>query len=322
MMFHSRFRVWVVVCGVVVGGWAWPASSVAGLFGCNSCATPVVAAPLAVAPAYTAAYAPAYTAAYAPAYTAAYAPAYTAAYAPACASCPSQTCGYMPTPIYRTLYRPAVASYGVTTYRPLFGGWTYEARMVPYATYQPVYTPAPVAAYSGCTSCVNYSSYNAYSPCAAGGCGTVSFAAPSSGCSSCAAPAATVVTAASPTVMVPAPAMAPAPGMAPAAASQPMMTPGNSAAPPQTSGGSPPPSGVEPPRTFEERADKPMGEPEIKPIPQADTHLNSMPAPLLPDPRDRTASRPAYSAARTLFVASPVQASAVLDNDGWQPARD
>ena len=89
----------------------------------------------------------------------------------------------MPTAVYRALYQPAVAtayqpvyqpaapcttcaSYGVTTYRPAFG-WTYQARLVPYTTYRPVYTAAPVVAYSGCSSCASYS------PCTScGACGT------------------------------------------------------------------------------------------------------------------------------------------------------
>jgi hypothetical protein len=257
-----RKQVLMIVCVLASAVLMMPAISAAQC-GCQSYAAPVAMAP-------------------------AYAPAYTSYAVP--------TTAYMPTAVYRALYQPAVTtaympvyqpavayapttSYAVSTYRPLFG-WNYRTRLVPYTTYQPIYSPAPVVAYSGCSTCANYGSYNGCSSCSSGACGTtVNYETPASSCSSCAAPA---------TVVTPSPA---APSYAPNAT---------------------------PPKTFqEEKAQKPSTEEELKPIPQGDTHLNSMPSPLLPDPRDRTASRAVYTSARVTLVANPTPS-----NDGWQPARD
>ncbi len=229
-----------------------------------------------------------------------YAPAMAA---PACGTCVPQTCGYMPTVVYRALYQPAVVTayrpvvyqpaapcntctgYAVTTYRPAFP-WASQGRLVPYTTYRPVYAATPVVAYMGCNSCASYSPCDSCSPCG-GGYGTVTYGAPTSGCASCAAPA---------TVVAPAPS-----------------TGGGEAAPAM---------GTAPPKTFQEKVEKPATEPDLKPIPQTDTRLNSMPAPVLPDPRDRTAARLVRTPARVELIASSVQASPSQDNDGWQPARD
>ena len=215
----------------------------------------------------------------------------------------------MPTVVYRALYQPAVVTayqpvigcntcsgYAVAAYRPAYP-WAYQGRLVPYATYMPVYTAAPVAAYASCNSCASYSPCTSCNSCAScsscGGGGTVTYGAPAPACASCTAPPVT----APPTIVTPAP------------------NAGYQAAPPAAY-----PQGAAPPRTFQERTEMPATEPEIKPIPQTDTHLNSMPAPLLPDPRDRTAAQPAYPSARVAMVASPIQVAPLQDSDGWQAA--
>ena len=258
-MMKPKIRVLTVVCCFTTAMLIMPTMSVAGGFGCQSCATPV-----AVAPTYT--------------------------------GCVTQTCGYMPTAVYRALYQPRVvtayrpvyqpavaysaySNYAVTTYRPWYSGWSYRARLVPYTTYQPVYRAAPVVAYTGCSPCVSSNPCNSYSPCAGGACGTVTYGAPASGCSSCAAPATSIT---------------------------------------------PAPQNAAPPKTFQEqeKVQKPTTETELKPIPQSEMQLNSTPAPLLPDPRDRTASRTVHSSARITLVGNPVETPTIQSNDGWQPARD
>jgi len=69
------------------------------------------------------------------------------------------------------------------------------------------------------------------------------------------------------------------------------------------------------PKTFQENVKKPATNEDLKPIPQTDAQPNSMPMPLLPDPRDRTASR-----IRTASWPSP-DVSARNDG-GWRPSRD
>jgi hypothetical protein len=235
--------------------------------------------------------APVYSTSYAPAYVA----PYTVGYAPVATA-------YMPGVVYRSLYapRPQVAyrpvigyntyytGYGVTTYRP---AWNYPARLVPYTTYQPVYSAAmPVVSYMGCSTCPSYSACDTCSPCSSGSCGATTYAAPA--CSSCAAPATTVT----PT--------------------------------PYTSNGDTAPSLNSVPsngalqKTFEEKTQKPVAEPEVKPIPQTDGKPSSMPMPSLPDPANRTAARSDYAPSRVQLTSATVEASPVLSNDGWLPARD
>lgn len=223
----------------------------------------------------------------APAYTTYMAPTYTTYMAPNYA--------YMPTPVYQATYRPTYAayapvyqSYAVTTYRPLFGGW-HTTRMAPYTAYQPAYAyTAYQPAYAPTSSVAYYgcSTCPTYTnECSScSSCGTVSYASPTSGCTSCAATA-------SPTVVSPAP-----------------VSNGNQATPP---------------RTFEEKTQKPVAEPDVKPIPQTEMKFNSMPSPLLPDPRDRTVNTSAVRMpVRVALTASSSQAAPAKDNDGWQPARD
>ena len=246
------FRVLAVACVVALAVAMMPAVSMAQ--GCASCAAPV-----AVAPTYTSYYAPT---SYMPGVV------YRAMYSP------TVTTAYMPVAQPAVAYAP-VTSYAVSTYRPLFS-WNYRTRLVPYTTYQPVYTAAPVVASPVCSTCVGYSPCNScvgYDSCSSGACGTVSYVAPASGCSSCTA---------APTTVTPAPQEA------------------------------------APPKTFQENVQKPevQPEPELKPIPQTETHLNSMPAPLLPDLRDRTASRNVYPSIQVSYT------SPAASDDGWQPARD
>jgi hypothetical protein len=263
-MMKTTFHILTIAGVFALASLMMPATSQAGC-GCHAAAVaPVYAAP-------TTAYMPTTV------YQALYAPTVTTAYMPA----------YQPAGAYN-----AYTSYAVTTYRPLFG-FGYRARLVPYTAYQPVYAAAPVVAYSGCSTCANYGSYempiaSGCSTCANYGsyevptcsgcssCGVVSDAMPTSTCSSCAAAS-----------------VAPATTVTPA------------------------PQSATPPSTFQENVQKPTTNADPKPIPQTETHLNSMPSPLLPDPSDRTASRPVYSSARVLLVAHPTD-----NNDGWQPARD
>jgi hypothetical protein len=235
-------------------------------------------------------------------YSASYAPAYAA---PSTVGYVGPNTQYMPTVVYRALYQPAVTTayrpvigyntyrgYPVTTYRPWLG-WNYPARLVPYTTYQPVYSSAvPVVSYMGYNSYPSYSACDSCSPCggsacSSGSCGTVTYGAPASSCSSCAAPATTVTPA------------------------------------PYTGNGETAPSlNSAPQKTFEEKTQKPVAEPDLKPIPQTDGKLNSMPTPSLPDPSNRTASRSDYSAARVQLTSATIEVAPVLGNDGWQPAKD
>ena len=216
----------------------------------------------------------------------------------------------MPGVVYRALYPPAVVAYRpvaacntcvgygtVTTYRPFLG--TYETRLVPYTTYyRPVYAPAVAYAYSPCTGCgscaagcSSCSSCNGCSSCAGGACGAATYETPAPGCSSCGAGA---------------PSLPP-----PYAGEQPAAPAGNY-----------PPQNALPPRTFEEKANKPATEP-LKPIPQSGAQPSSMPSPALPDPNNRTAARrPIYSSGRIVLAAQPVDEPPLQDDGGWRPAKE
>ena len=235
------------------------------------------------------------------------------AVAPACGTCATQTCGYMPSVVYRAMYQPAVVPvyqpvagcstcsgytsyYAATTYRPAYP-WTYQARLVPYATYQPVYTAMPVVAYSPCTTCGTCSSCGS---CSTGGCNTCATSSPCESCSSCGSGSCGAATYVTPTATPSCPSCAASTTVSPAPYS------GSSEAAP---------------RTFQ--SERPAtGGPELKPTPQPDAKYNSMPVPLLPDPQDRTASRSMGASAQVRLVASPVQASPAHDSDGWQAARN
>ena len=77
----------------------------------------------------------------------------------------------------------------------------------------------------------------------------------------------------------------------------------------------PAPQGAAPPPTFE-KTERPATEPELKPIPRPDTQLNSMPAPLLSDPRDRTTARPNHATGAIHLVAAAAATRPSEDNDG------
>ena len=224
-----------------------------------------------------------------------YAPAYVApTCAPSCTSCVPRSCQYMPTTVYRALYQPTV----MTAYRPVATcntctsyavttyrpvlGWSYRARLVPYTTYRPAYAVAPVAAGVSCNPCVSYSPCYSCDPCGSGSCGAVTYGATTFGCASCAAP----------TSQTPAP----------------------------YAGGSE--AGSAAPSTFKQETQKPAAEPDIEPIPRMDTQLNSMPAPRLPDPRDRTATRSNHTSSRVVLTASSIESRPIKDKDGWQAASD
>lgn len=235
-----------ILCVAAIVLLALPAESRAGqiwdcLFG-NAPPSQTTYAPAYVAPAYVA---PTYAA---PTYAA---PCYT--------PCAPQTCQYMPAVVYRALYQPAAynpwTGSTVTTYRPFLG--TYQTRLMPYATYRPIYVPA--ISYQSC-----------YSPSVS--CGPVGCGVPTSDCSSCAT--------------------------APQAV-------------PQTV-----PQSV--PKTFQQEVEKPAADPGLQPIPQSDAQLNSMPAPMLPDPNDRTAVRPAIRRATTYTIPS----HSARNDGGWYPAGD
>lgn len=283
-MLKKKMRMLTVACCVAAAILLSAQRSVAQ---CTSCASP---APIT----YSAGYAPAYVAPYTVGYV-------------------GPNTQYMPSVVYRSLYQPAVTTayrpvvgynaysgYAVTTYRPLFG-WNYPARLVPYSTYRPVYSSAvPVVSYMGCSSCPTYSPCDSCSPCAggacsSGSCGAVTYGAPTSGCASCAAPA----------------TVTPAPYTGNGETAPSLNNNGNNnSAPPMAT----------PPQTFQQ--EKPVTEPEAKPIPQTDGKLNSMPTPSLPDPANRTAARTDYTTARIQLTSAAVQAAPVSDNDGWQPAKD
>lgn len=77
------------------------------------------------------------------------------------------------------------------------------------------------------------------------------------------------------------------------------------------------------PKTFQQKVKKPAANPYLQPIPQSDAQLNSMPAPKLPDPNDRTAARPAIrQATRVQATAYTVPNPSARNDGGWHPVRD
>jgi len=295
-MYCSSKKQMLVVCLAVTALLAMPAESRAGrvwecLFG------PAVPSQTTYAPAYVPSYAPTYAA-----------PA-CQPYAPSCVPCTPcavQVCQYpaaaLPVVVQRPIfggYRPAGwAPYAatVTTYRPFLG--TYQTHLVPYTTYRPLVVPAisylPVASsyYSPCGSCSpcgGCSLCGGYgSPCAGGACGSAVYSSPS-GCSSCGSSV----------------------GGQPAASSVPM---GSTPAMPQQPAE---------PKTFkDEKVEKPESGPDLLPIPQADTKLNSTPTPPPSSGKNRLAS--AGEAVRTavLPAAWPVPPAADRNDGGWGPARN
>jgi hypothetical protein len=220
-------------------------------------------------------------------------------YAPCASPCAVQSCeygayqAYYPPTTVTAYYPPAVVAgyqpvsgvYPLTTYRPFLG--TYQTRLVPYTTYRPYYaTGIAYAPVVGCASCGGCSSCpsSGCSSCGSGGCG-VSYSAPSSGCSSCNVGSAVQ--------------------SAPASES------------------------TSTPRTYESSKPVTNGEqlkpiaqpgPEAQPQPQPQARPSSMPAPALPDPNDRRASRPTYTAQAQL-IAQPIPSAPVEEDDGWHAPR-
>jgi len=80
------------------------------------------------------------------------------------------------------------------------------------------------------------------------------------------------------------------------------------------------------PKTFQENVEKPATDSNLKPIPQPDTQLNSMPAPSLPDPNNRrTASLPTErqaSRVQTTSYVAPSNPPRARTNDDWLPSKD
>jgi len=295
-MFHLPIRKMTVAIAVMASMLSMPAESRAGrIWDCLFGSTP---------PSQTT-YAPAYV------------PAYAAPTCPPVVSMPCQPCAqscqpvsscqscqyasqvsysayYAPAPV--AVYQPMTVGYapyvGYTTYRPLFG-WNYP-RLVPYTTYHSVY--APVVSYMSYSPCVSCSPCNSCSSC--GGCGPAYYGAPSSGCSSCGETAA------------------------------------NNSTPYYGSGSDVSVTGStssteSAPKTFkdtQENVEKPATDPNLKPIPQPDTQLNSMPAPSLPDPNNRrTASLPTVRQAarvQTTSYSAPSDPPRARTNDDWQPSKD
>jgi hypothetical protein len=250
-----------------------------------------------------------------------YSPPYVAApmYAPApavgCGSCCApQTCCYAPPVTYRAFYRPA---------------WTYQANLVPYASYRVVYsnpcTTGCAPCMTGCAPCASGCSPCGAGGCGAGGCGVSSYVSP--GCSSCGVPAAPAPTYAPP-VMAPAQPSPSNMGFPPPGA--PLTVPPAGApvttGPPATEGGPavtvPIPDGSTPPKTFDNGRNLPAPT-----APPAGTGIrpNSTSAPAWAPP-DRTASRPVQQATYFQLIDSPPKTVPVhqvgIDDGGWRPSHD
>jgi hypothetical protein len=271
-MLSPRFRVLTIACGVAVVMLVLCAGTSSAQYGCASCAAPTYVVPAVT---YRAYYAPLAVATYRPVSTCgSCSGCATTAYQPVagCNSCGGYGGGY------------SVGYGAVSTYRPLWGGWT--TRLVPYTTYSPVIA-SPVAyttSYAPCTSC----STVAYSPCST--CSSCTSCSPCSACSTCGDSCSTGTcgtTSGCSSCSVAAPA----------------------------SYETPVPAGQK--KTFTE---KPAIDNNIKP--QPDTNLNSMPTPQLQDQSDRVTVRPAYAAPRLELTAQRMPISPVIDDGGWQASKD
>jgi hypothetical protein len=277
--------------------------------GCNSCGT-TANRPVA------AAYAP-----YAAPVVANYSPCNT------CSPC-AQTCNYVPQTCYRTVYQQVpvtayqpVSTCGpcgnqVTAMRPVITYQT-QARLVPYTTYSPVYTPT-----------VGYAP--AATGCATGNCGSsVSYAAPmapSSGCSSCgtsgAAPAYSSPVYSQPSATYQStPSYQSAPSYQAAPTTQ-LGVPGSSV--PSLPQSQNVPAPAENRSTFgNDGGVTEQPESRLRPIPDSSKQYdessnkstNSTLNPRLLQSDDRTTYRPTKSSV------IPVSAEAAVATEGWRPAR-
>lgn len=294
--YSLRQVAWLGVVAVAMAAAPGESQAIFHWFGCGSCGSGTTAyrpvtptyAPLAVAPPM----------------------------ATGCSSC-AQTCNYMPQTCYRTVYQQVpvtsfqpVAACGpcgtpVTAMRPVVT-YQMQARLVPYTTFHPVYSPmscAPAAV-----------------ACPTGGCAsTVSLGSPvpaASGCSSCSAASAASLTSpsyASPISSTSSPTYSPAPSYAPAPASSSAQTPTPALAPSEPTR----------PQTFmKDEHGVTESESRMQPIPDVDRQqpsnkkTNSTLSPRLLDGQDRTTFRPLK------YDVIPVSATEQPDpNDGWRPAR-
>ena len=231
-----------------------------------------------------------------PASTTTFAPAYTA---PVCNPCATQTCSYVPQTAYRSVLRTVpmttcrpvtccdpCTGCPVTTYRPITS-YVRTTQLIPYTTYRRVWSN-PCVPCAPCVSC---------DPCGTAcgiSCGTSceSVSTVGGGCASCAAPNST------PSYLSPtAPAL-----------------PRNGAPPPQQNG-----AGA--PSTF--KSEKPVAEPPITPIPDAEIQQNSLKRPRLIDPENRTTARPIQHAGYFRPVSHEVApARKPIDYGGWRASRD
>jgi len=278
---------------------------------------------------------------YAPPYVPAPACQPCATVAPSCAPCGAPcaqpACEYMPVVAPTVAYRPYVAyapvvtaayqsvveSYAVTRYRPFLG--TYETRLVPYTTYR-AYYPAAVAyapavgytaayAYSpeitcgscgcgscGCGSCGSCGCGSCGS-CGCGSCGSRGYSSCGScGCGSCGySSCGGCESGGCGSVIYGAPS-----GCSSCGEASSVVVPPAEAA-----------SKASPTPTFQqEKADKPIPDKGLEPIPAKDTGSSVRPSPTSPDPNTRTASRRLNSGGRVHFVAEPAKKPAPVEDDG------
>lgn len=242
-----------------------------------------------------------------------------------CSSC-AQTCNYMPQTCYRTVYQQVpvtsfqpVAACGpcgnqVTAMRPVVT-YQMQARLVPYTTYRPVFSPmgyAPAAVACPTGGCGSTVSYGAALP-------TVSTATGCSSCSAAVVPSYENATYSSPTYSTPSPSYSPspAPSYTPAPAT------GSSSGAVQTPTPTLAPTEPARPQTFmNDEHGATEVESRLHPIPDKEQQqpgnkkTNSTLSPRLLDSQDRTTYRPLK------YDVIPVSAAELTDgNDGWRPAR-
>lgn len=207
----------------------------------------------------------------------------------ACTPCVPQT-SYMPTVVYRALYPTAE----ITAYRP-WRAWC-AVPGYPITSYRP-----SQGTYE--TRLVLYSTYRAVSipqaayylspaPCVScfPSAGEVIYSAPTSGCAPCET-------------------------TAPAATNTPALPSEPSPSAPQTT-----------PKTFQESNKPQATEQDLKPIPETKSQINSLPAPVLPDPNNRTAALPLRKiegrVSERTTVVQPASYSSMPEDESWRPARN
>ncbi|MEN6405549.1 MAG: hypothetical protein ABFC77_03665 [Thermoguttaceae bacterium] len=211
---------------------------------------------------------------------------YSAYYAPTYVSAMQPVAfSSMPGVVYRAQYRPTV----VTSYAPVvpvYGSYAVTTYRPFWGTYRTTYRPYVAYQPVYTTPAVSYY----------GGCSTcVSSCSPCNTCSPCSSCGVTS-------------SVAPSSGCA------------SCSAPSVTTVTPSPAANAAPPQTFQQNAQKPAVETDtLKPIPKIEPQSTPAASPLLPDPSNRTASRPDYTAARVTLTSATAP---VADADGWQAARD